>query len=261
MRKEQQGVWDFALLVCHSIPALKKTIKGVTCGIANYGIPNPDYFSAPESCDRLTMLAANYKVNLSRYLLLSLYSYFESYISSSVDEIIKFHGGTTQIIDKASYIHDKHMIAFSSSQLVKHKRKLQEYPKCGKEQKYRKNEDVLLCDANYRGPTEQFAVFGLLKFTEEFSGDAMISSRIPTFLEQVLRIDMTQKLNSHADLIDFDIHQTLESCRKCRNNIAHGEKTKISLPIVVGYSNFIKKISKQVNECLVNNFLVLQGIA
>ena len=89
LRKEQQNVLNFIVLICHAVPNLRKTIKGVNAEIPKYGIAKPFYFNQ-ESLDTLESYSRHYKINIAKYALISIFSFFESYFKSVVEELIEF---------------------------------------------------------------------------------------------------------------------------------------------------------------------------
>ena len=118
---EQQRIWDFALLICHAVPALKKTIKGVEESVPNYSLPNPDYFTKPDNKDRLKAIASHSNYNLGKYVLLSSFSFFESYFRSVVQELIDFHGGKDEFIKDIRDSYNK-FFSYQNNLIAEHKR-------------------------------------------------------------------------------------------------------------------------------------------
>jgi len=62
IKQEQQKIWDFAVLICHAVPALKKTIAGVEESVPLDSIPTSDYFTNRER--RLKAIAKHYNYNI-----------------------------------------------------------------------------------------------------------------------------------------------------------------------------------------------------
>ena len=66
LKREQQRILDFSILICHAIPNVKKTIKGFEQSIAHFSLPTPDYYNKePEG--RIKELSKHYKENLSKF--------------------------------------------------------------------------------------------------------------------------------------------------------------------------------------------------
>ena len=122
LKREAQQVFDFAIVVTHAVPALKKALKGFEPGDV---IPfQPDHFDArPIAIDKVKQNAKQYKALLSRYLFLSSFSFFEAYFRDVLNEIITFHGGMS-ILERVSI---KHNATLTDDETIAQKRKLQEY--------------------------------------------------------------------------------------------------------------------------------------
>ena len=75
LKIEQQRMLDFALLACHAMPNLSKTIKGVECNVKDYGLAKPTYFEEIEGLERLKSLLRHTDNNLAKYILFSSWSF------------------------------------------------------------------------------------------------------------------------------------------------------------------------------------------
>jgi len=93
LKDQTQAVLDFSILVCNAIPLLKMTIKNVEKGKEHTNLAKPDYFKGKPNQEKLKCHAQEYKENLSKYVLLSNFSFFEAYVIDAVNEIFEFHGG------------------------------------------------------------------------------------------------------------------------------------------------------------------------
>lgn len=84
---------NFAVLVCSSVPSLKKSIKGLEENIVYYErLPTADYFKETKVF-LLKEYLRYYKLNLGKHLILSAFSFYEDYITSAIEELFEFHGG------------------------------------------------------------------------------------------------------------------------------------------------------------------------
>ncbi|MGM0479383.1 MAG: hypothetical protein ACQERC_09180 [Bacteroidota bacterium] len=63
LRDQMQEVFDFAVVICHSVPALKLQIKLLEKGKIEK-LPEPDYFT-PNSAEQLKKQSKGYKSKLA----------------------------------------------------------------------------------------------------------------------------------------------------------------------------------------------------
>ena len=257
IKGEHQKIWDFAILICHSIPNLKKTIKGIKENVPTYSLPKPDYFEKVESKERLETISEYYKFNLSKYIVLSLFSFFESYIKSVFEEMIEFHNGKDCFIN---YMAKKQKISINinNPDVEYCKRKIQEPEKKNKKQKYEKYSKILSQKNDFRFPGELFALYGVKCFLNYILDSNFKSVMITDILKDILHMDLSDKINNHPDLINMDLEQTFDSIRTIRNRIAHGDEPDINIRKVVAYSDFIRTFTIKIDNHLISNFFVLQ---
>ncbi len=257
IKGEHQKIWDFAILICHSIPNLKKTIKGVKENIPNYSLPKPDYFEKTENIERLKAISEYYKFNLSKYMVISLFSFFESYFKSVFEEMIEFHGGKENFINYISK-KQKSFININNPDIKECKRKVQEPEKQDKKQQYEKYTKILSQRCDFRFPGELFALYGIKCFLKYIFDSNFKSVMITSILKDILHMDLSDKINNHPDLIDMDLEQTFESMRVVRNRISHGDEPDINIGKVAAYSDFIRIFTIRIDNHLISNFFVLQ---
>ena len=123
---------------------------------------------------------------------------------------------------------------------------------------YRKHSDFLSKDSKFRFPCELFALYGLKSFIDDVLGDNFKSVMIPSVLEFAFHLNLSEKINTHQDLIDMDLAQTFESVRKIRNDIAHGDDPEIGLKKVVAYSDFLKKFTLKIDKHLITHYFIIE---
>jgi hypothetical protein len=102
-REEYIELWNFAAMICYAAPTLSKNIKGVEEKIPNYKMVSPDFFEY-DNCnhDELKERIKKYQKQLSSYLWLSNFSYFEAYINRLLNELVNFHGGAELFLKTSS---------------------------------------------------------------------------------------------------------------------------------------------------------------
>lgn len=257
LKEEQSLLINFAVLICHAVPTLKKSIKGLEEEIENYEtLPPADYFRGTD-IKFLKEYAKKYRYNLSKYLLVSAFSFFESYFKATIDELIDFHGGKEVFIQK-SHLRMRNILSISDRSITESKRKLNEYPKKNKHDKYAKHAELLANNSDYRFPTELLATYGLKYFIEFIQSSNFTSSSIPDTLEYAFHFDLSQKVNKHAELKEKNIRETLEYLRNLRNSIAHGDKVNIGFEKCMDLIRFFRYLTANFDRHLVNNYFILE---
>jgi hypothetical protein len=258
LKKEQQKILDFSVLICYAVPNLKKAIKGFEESVPNYeSIAKPEYFKEDADVHRLKAVAKYYKENLGKYILIGAFSFIEFYIRDVVDELIAFHGGKEKFI---SNLQSKHFEKFKSDdvEIEKRKRKLREPLKNSKWEKYKKQISELEQIPDYRHPSELLAGFGLKYFIELVSGSNFKSVLIPDVLENAFGIDLSDKVNKHPELIDKNLRETFDYVRDLRNQIGHGDSGEIGFNKVMDLIRYFRVLAVKVDNHLVKNFFVLE---
>jgi len=91
---KQKQIFDFAEMICYSVPNLSDTIVKHEKGLQYFDVfSTPDYFRENKTdVQRLKNSIKYYKKNLSKYLLIGAFGYFEDYFRTIVNELVVFHG-------------------------------------------------------------------------------------------------------------------------------------------------------------------------
>lgn len=258
LKSEQQKILDFSKLVCYAVPNLKKSIKGYKENVPNYEtFVKADYFIEPVIVDRLTELSKHYKENLSKYILISAFSFFESYFRDVVSELIEFHGGLENLI-KHVQARQQAILDSHSADLLKKKSKLQTNYQKVKWQKYRKLIEELEKDKDYRHPSELFSAFGVKSFFETVTSNSFKSVMIPDFIEIGLSLDLSEKINKHPELADKTLRETFDIMRDTRNGIGHGKANTLSFDKVMEFIRFVRYLSVKLDNHLMKYYFVIQ---
>ena len=258
LKTEQQKILDFSILVCYVVPNLKKSIKGYKEQVKNYEtFVKPDYFVSDLNVPQLEGFTHEYKNSLGKYTLLSVFSFFENFIKDVVIELIEFHGGSEKFI---SIVHDRHkgFINNQSGELAEIKKKLQEPIKKKNKQRYRKYISEIEEQPHYRHPSELLATYGLKYFIETVTGNSFRSVLIPDLLEFAFGMDLSEKVNKHADLIEYDLKETFDIMRKVRNSISHGNGSNVGFEKVMDLIRFLRHLSVKIDTHLTNHFFILE---
>ena len=260
LKTEQQKILDFTVLICYAIPNLKKSIKGFNEKVPNYEkFSKPDYFVEEFDINKISALAQDYKANLSKYTLISAFSFFEIYIKTVVKELIDFHGGE-EIFVKTLHDRHQHFLNNKDAVISENKKKLQEPIKKKNHQRYQKHISILDTIPKYRHPSELLATFGLKSFIETVTGNSFRSALIPDLLEIGFCMNLSEKVNRHPDLKDKNLRETFETMRDIRNSIGHGSSSDIGFEKVMDLIRFLRHLAVKTDEHLIDNFFVLERV-
>lgn len=258
LKIEQQKILDFTVLICYSIPNFKKAIKGFKNQIPNYEtLSKPDYFKDVTNIPQLESIAKDYKENLSKYTLISAFSFFESYFRDVITELVEFHGGKENFIENVHLRH-KAIIATVNTTIEESKKKLNEPLKKKNYGRYKKHIDILNTESQFRYPSELLATFGLKYFIEIVGGSNFKSVMIPDILEYAFGLDLLEKVNKHKDLKEKNLKETFDTMRNIRNSIGHGSSTVIGFEKVMDLIRFLRYFAVKIDNHLVNHFFILE---
>ena len=259
LKKEQQRILDFSVLISHAVPNVKKTIAGEIRSIPYFSIPKPDYF-VKSTNDRLLELSQQYKEDLAKYIVISAFSFFESYVKSVIKEFFDFHGGKELLI-RNLIERQKAFFQLDNPERRKSIRKLQEPLKAKNWQRYKKYLYDLQDDHEYKRPSELLSPLGI-KYLSDMSADGNFKSVfIPDILELGLSMDLSEKINRHTHLRDKDLKETFDYYRNLRNSISHGDKVLLSFEKTMDLVRFLRHIAVKIDNHLVEHFFILERFA
>lgn len=258
LKTESQRILDFSVLICYAIPGLKKLIRGYKEKIEHFDkFHKPDYFKEKVDINRLSAVSNNYKSNLSKYILISAFSFFEAYIKNVIEELIEFHGGKEEMIKFSLQRRNSHLNQTNLG-IVKNKRKIQEPFKKKNWQKYQKYQSNLENENRFRFPSELISPIGMKYLIEIIQGKNFRSALIPEILEIGLGLDLTEKINKHEDIKDKDLKETFEIIRDWRNLIGHGTSGDLGLLKTMDMIRFLRYLAVKTDKHLIENFFILE---
>ncbi|RYY76244.1 MAG: hypothetical protein EOO52_01625 [Gammaproteobacteria bacterium] len=243
LREQTQAVLDFTVLISNSVPLLKMTMKNIDKSVVGAKLANPDYFKGDQNLDQLKSFAVKYKENLSKYILLSNFSYFEVYVVDAIEEMFNFHGGTDQLIEDARKRCQKHVNP-SDQSIIKNRSKLQDSYKNKNKEKYQKYTRLLQAN-NFKFPSELLSAYGVQKLSENLSN--LKSVGIPELLIDGLHFPITDN-----EVVEF------HKIRDIRNSIAHGKRKTFDVPSAMKHNNFLRGLSVRLDQHLVKNYFVIE---
>jgi hypothetical protein len=243
LRNETQAVLDFSVLISNSVPTLKMVIKNVEKRVEGAKLANADYFTGEQNVAQIKSHAAEYKKNLSKYILLSNFSYFEVYVIDSINEMLTFHGGAENLISEARKRCIKH-INPTDTDIINNRSKLQDSYKGKNIEKYKKYTKLLI-EKNFKFPSELLSAYGVQKLKENLKN--LKSVGIPDILVDGLHFPMTDK-----EINDF------HKIRDIRNSIAHGKRKTFDMQSAMEHNKFLRDLTVRIDRHLVNNFFVIE---
>lgn len=236
LQTQVQSIFDFAVVVCHSVPALKLQMKLLDDGKITK-LPDPDYFEANNPTSKLRQQADGYIDKLATYLFLSSFAFFENYLGSALKEVLNLSvtipekKALKSSLTNNTNTKPKKILRSSFDQ-----RHLQRYEKYSRE----------LDAANYVHPDNlisTIAVENLIKSINDLK-----VNQIPDFLINSFKMDI-----SVADKMTFGTY------RKLRNDIAHGDNPTVTMRKVREANKFLRKFATQIDEFLIEHFVKIDN--
>lgn len=246
LKRDAQQVHDFIILNCHAIPAYKLIHKEHAESKREF-IPRPDHFYQGKIChDRVRELAKDYKSPLANYALLSLFSFFESYVKEVVKELFKFHTH-----DYLESLGDRLKArADVTATTIPHK-KLRVRPNKKKRGRHIHLVEQLKAIPDSISPTELFAAYGVTVLKQRMGNDfdRLKANDIPDLLNDAFLYKM-----SESDSTQYN------SIRDMRNSIAHGNSDdNLSLGTVIGHNDVLRKLAIDIDQHLLKHFFVIEN--
>jgi hypothetical protein len=243
-RDLSQAHLNFVVLTCHSVPCLKAQLQAPAAIL-----PKPDHFKGQgNTIQAILGFTNNYQEELARSTLITVFSYFEAYLKSVLQEVIKFHGGQVQLRKKAKDRAER-FFRSTPTTIEKNKRKLQDAPDPNKQAKYEKY-GQLLDEAGFRFPTDLLSHFGVtqlvLKADEKRGFKA---HEIPFMLKDALLYPLTP--NEEA---------MIERIRLERNKVAHGSAAPLSLAQSLSDASSLHTLAAAVDDHITRHFLLIQQL-
>jgi hypothetical protein len=241
-----QALWDFGVMICYAVPTLKKNIKAVDEGVANYAIPKNDLFVHDESSPAvLRELTKEYKQRLTSYLWLSSFSFFEAFVSGALQELIDFHGGAEAFVRSVEKHAKEAVTKTYSREITKSRARLSGVFAPHKVQRYKKHTRILQ-QHEYSFPSELFAPYGIRMLVSK-AGE-LKAAEIPDLLVQGLHFEFTTEMFARYDRY-----------RKIRNDIAHGKESAHSLKDAFEVRKNLGKLASKIDDHIIANFFVMEN--
>jgi len=243
-RSRSQDMLDFAVMICTAAPQLKHALAQRDVDSNAFVAANSGFrpSEVPYSTERRAL--AHYKKVLGANVLLAVFSYFESYIFSAIDEIIEFHGGK-ELMEKAvrKQSYKRAPTRTQESNLVGLRTKY----KSSRADKYRKVTSNL--DENeIVWPSQRLMLYGFKQMLAQ--KNRWKSFEIPELLECLLTFEMTTQEKERFHTVRAD-----------RNQIAHGNGMSHDLKKAVQVSNYFRELALRIDEHIVEYFFIIERYA
>lgn len=243
-REHSQQMLDFAVLISTAAPqldhALRASITDPSVFIAKNSTFRPS--EMPYATERRALPV--YEETLGATMLLSIFSYFETYFFSVVEEILAYHGGE-EGIEKLmrSQMGTKVRSAEAAAALAG----LRTTFKPSRADKYRSYSSTLR-DQPVAWPSQRFMLYGLKQVVSQKK--RWKSADIPDLMRDLLCMDVQDQDHNRFHLL-----------RNARNKIAHGKALSYDLKKAIDASNFLRTLSMAIDKHVVENFMVVERYA
>jgi hypothetical protein len=259
LKSQIQESLDFIILSSYAVPSLNYNMKAIEEGQSQLDkLPGPDHFkknSEYENADhkRLREIKTNYSKTLGKLLLISSFTYFESYISNVIEEFFTLNGGREKFKSSLKSKIDRQISCYEdTNNLVK---KLKEPMKPSKVEKY-KTAITELEQANYSFPSQLLCYFGLIELQGKFAKDKNIKAGdILKILKDAFHMEITAEEESKFKKIQEKRNRVVHG-----NRVVHEDKIKIELSEALQYNDFLKNFAQKVDQHLLQTFFILEFI-
>jgi hypothetical protein len=245
LREYIQESLDYAYLTCHAVPALNAYMKAVDHKVADK-IPDPDHFGKPGGLNRLREIKSTYKETLGRFMLISAFSHFESYIQDVVNEIFRFHGGITELLAMA---RRRSGVAMRSDRIGKFPdfKPLNETRKRGKDGKYQKCIQILEGKC-FVFPSQMTSAYGIKKLADAVSKSGFRAARINEIVFDALGLPHDQSMEENIARI-----------REIRNDIAHGRRRSYQLKTSIEDLKLLRQYALAIDQHILTYFMIIEN--
>jgi hypothetical protein len=236
LQTQVQSIFDFAVVVCHSVPALKLQMKLLDDGKITK-LPDPDYFEANNPTSKLREQADGYKDKLATYLFLSSFAFFENYVGSALKEVFNL---SIVIPDTALLKAD-----LTQNTNTKAKKILRSSYDQRHSQRYDKFSNELKA-SNYIQPDKLISTIAVENLNKTIND--LKANQIPDFLINTIKMDITD-----ADKNSFGTY------RQLRNDIAHGDNPIVTMRKVREANKFLRKFATLIDEFLIEHYVKIDN--
>jgi hypothetical protein len=241
-REQTQASFDFAVVVCHGVPSLKRQISLLEQGVIKT-LPDADYFPTSSNLDQLRKRTDGYRQRLAAYTLITNFSFFEAFVTAAINEMIEFHGGREELLRRSEQ-RERHFIGQNNLSIESHRRRLRGTIK--NETLWRRFTNIRkLRDMGYRFPSELFSSYGIRMLLQKLGN--LRSVDIPDLLIHGLHMSLN-------DTMVEDFH----SVRDIRNRIAHGAPVSLSMKDLSQHNSVLREFAIAIDRHLNRHYLIAE---
>ena len=251
-KKQTQDTFEFSVLICSAVPTLKRNIRLYEKGIITE-LAKPDHYGAARELNadenirrknQLKDVAVGYRAKLSKYILISNFSFFESYVIDVLKEMIDFHGGAEGLV-KNSKARAESQIINDSTEIENIRRKVRGVSKPVHHSRC-KNASNLLTKMQYRFPSDLLSGYGAKMLLQKISN--LTPHDMPNLLIDGLHMRIDESL-----VLDF------HNVREVRNRIAHGDAVNLTIEQVTNMSKTLRTIALDLDQHLLRYYFISES--
>lgn len=240
-RVHSQQMLDFAVMICTAAPQLDDSLKKYQADSSFTIAQNSNFPPSQDAFSTEKRALKRYEDVLGASLLLSLFSHFETYFFSALDEIIEFHGGFDEMQDVIERRSKE--VNLSSSQKSALKKISTTFEK-GRDLRYR-GASKIVEETNFLWPSGHFMLFGLQAYKDQRK--RWKANDIPRLSQYFLHYPF-----SESELGKF------QNLRRARNGIAHGENLEYNLQNAVSESKYFLEMGRKIDNHIVETFFIVE---
>jgi len=235
---------DFAVLVTTAAPQLQYSLDAFASDSKVHIAKNPSFRPSEDPYATEKRSLANHQRVLGANLLLSIFSYFETYFFSVIEEIIAFHGSEIGI---EKIIRNQLRATRKTPETELALTRLRTTFKPAHADRYRKFSSILKKEQR-PWPSQRFMLYGLRQVIAQQK--RWKAHDIPRLITDLLVLDLSESERSRFHMI-----------REERNGIAHGKNLSFDLQKAIDVSNFLRLLSMKIDTHIVENFMVIERYA
>ena len=245
-KEQSENLVGFAVLVSYAVPELVNELKATS--------PRPDavrrsdFYHQSNTCNPPELLqdAATYEQELASYLLLSSFSFFEAFVSGTIEEFIAFHGGADRFQKRAAKrLHERLTIDHKPLQATIAKLRT---PEKGRNLDRYRTASNDLSSKKFRFPGELLASYGIQSLIKDLKKFKAV--HIPELLQSAFAVPFT---GSEVD--------KFHEIREQRNNVAHGNADALDMRKVTDMGLFLRKLAVKTADHLSEHYFVIERFA
>lgn len=242
-RSHSQQMLDFAVLVTTAAPQLDHALKGRSSNPTEFVAKNPIFRPSKQPYSTEIRALPDHQHVLGATLVLSIFSYFETYFFSVLEEIISFHGG----IEKMEPLIRGQLQTADGKPLPPGLKYLRKLFKPAAADRYRKY-TAAVGQHGIMWPSQRFMLYGFKQAVQQRK--RWRSADIPDLVTDLLGMQL-----SAAERDRF------HNIRVSRNKVAHGKALSYDLKKAISASNFFLEFSRRIEDHVLTKFMIIERYA